>query len=204
MHNLFLSTAKRMMDKWTAGGDINSGQLNDMQKISKTMILPASYTSLTAKIGKRFSFMKADEWKSWVLAYSPVLLKDILNNDKFKNWMDFVDACRLLAKPSISFEELDDAHDYLEKLCQKCERLYPPSVLTCNMHLHLHLRETVRDFGPVYGYWLFGLYLHPHFHLPLSQTLNTNSTCSTSWTLPCETVGVVVGGRHLEAEGQAK
>ncbi|KAG2190839.1 hypothetical protein INT47_005589 [Mucor saturninus] len=156
MHNLFLGTAKRMMEKWIAGGDINSGQLNDMQQIAKKMTLPASYSSLTAKIGKGFSFMKADEWKSWVLAYSPVLLKDVLNNDKFRNWMDFVDACRLLVKPSLSFEELDDAHDYLEKFCQKCERLYPPSVLTCNMHLHLHLRETIRDFGPVYGYWLFG------------------------------------------------
>ncbi|OAD68004.1 hypothetical protein PHYBLDRAFT_68374 [Phycomyces blakesleeanus NRRL 1555(-)] len=24
------------------------------------------------------------------------------------------------------------------------------------MHLHLHLRETICDFGPVYDYWLFG------------------------------------------------
>ena len=27
--------------------------------------------------------------------------------------------------------------------------------VTPNIHLHLHLHECVRDFGPIYGFWLF-------------------------------------------------
>ncbi|OAD65780.1 hypothetical protein PHYBLDRAFT_153035 [Phycomyces blakesleeanus NRRL 1555(-)] len=100
--------------------------------------------------------MKADEWKSWVLVYSPVLLKPVLPSNMFNGWMHYVKACRILVKPSISFIEIDQAHRYLQEFCQSCEDTYEPKVLTCNMHLHLHLHDTIRDFGPVYGYWLFG------------------------------------------------
>ncbi|OAD73094.1 hypothetical protein PHYBLDRAFT_146407 [Phycomyces blakesleeanus NRRL 1555(-)] len=100
--------------------------------------------------------MKADEWKSWVLVYSPVLLHGILPPLQFKNWMYFVDACRYYVKPSITFDEITTAHSLLEKFCNACNVDYTATILTCNMHLHLHLHECIRDFGPVYGYWLFG------------------------------------------------
>ncbi|OAD67732.1 hypothetical protein PHYBLDRAFT_174060 [Phycomyces blakesleeanus NRRL 1555(-)] len=74
----------------------------------------------------------------------------------FNGWMHYVKACRILVKPSISFIEIDQAHRYLQEFYQSCEDTYEPKVLTCNMHLHLHLHDTIRDFGPVYGYWLFG------------------------------------------------
>ncbi|KAG2190754.1 hypothetical protein INT47_007247 [Mucor saturninus] len=156
MHNLFLGTAKRMVETWTASGLITDRDLCQMQKVAETMVLPVGYTMLKTKIGKGFPRMKADEWKSWVLIYSPVLLRPVLSGTKFKNWISFVDACRLLTKPTITFDELDEAHSHLEKFGRECEQQYPSTILTCNMHLHLHLRDTVRDFGPVYGYWLFG------------------------------------------------
>ncbi|KAG2192672.1 hypothetical protein INT47_009242 [Mucor saturninus] len=156
MHNLFLGTAKRMVETWTTSGLITDRKLASMQVMAESMVVPTDYTILKTKISRGFPYMKADEWKSWVLVYSPVLLRDVLPLDKFKNWIDFVDACRLLATPTITFDDLDDAHAHLERFCQKCEELYPAPTLTCNMHLHIHLRETIRDFGPVYGYWLFG------------------------------------------------
>ncbi|KAI9003059.1 hypothetical protein CLU79DRAFT_685875, partial [Phycomyces nitens] len=94
--------------------------------------------------------------KSWVLIYSPALLKTVLPAAKFQNWISFVNACHLLTKPTITFDKLDEAHSHLEKFGEACEQQYPHTILTCNMHLHLHLRDTVCDFGPVYGYWLFG------------------------------------------------
>ena len=35
------------------------------------------------------------------------------------------------------------------------EQLYGKKFLTCNMHLHCHLREVLLDYGPVFGFWLF-------------------------------------------------
>ncbi|OAD67132.1 hypothetical protein PHYBLDRAFT_151737 [Phycomyces blakesleeanus NRRL 1555(-)] len=46
--------------------------------------------------------------------------------------------------------EINKAHDYLQSFCQQCLVIYKPGFLTCNMHLHLHLRETINNFGLVY------------------------------------------------------
>ncbi|OAD67131.1 hypothetical protein PHYBLDRAFT_174515 [Phycomyces blakesleeanus NRRL 1555(-)] len=64
MHNLFLGTAKRMIEKWIKENDISPADLATMQKMSESMALPANYTILRSKIGKGFLYMKADEWKS--------------------------------------------------------------------------------------------------------------------------------------------
>lgn len=34
--------------------------------------------------------------------------------------------------------------------------LYGSDAVTPNLHLHHHLYDSVRDFGPVYAFWLFG------------------------------------------------
>ncbi|OAD74359.1 hypothetical protein PHYBLDRAFT_144807 [Phycomyces blakesleeanus NRRL 1555(-)] len=86
----------------------------------------------------------------------PVLLKDVLAKDRFKNWINFVDTCCLLIKPMITFNEVNTVHQFLQTFCTRYDELYNAKILTCNMHLHLHLRNKIRDFGPVYGYWLFG------------------------------------------------
>ncbi|OAD65787.1 hypothetical protein PHYBLDRAFT_175749 [Phycomyces blakesleeanus NRRL 1555(-)] len=156
MHNLFLGTPKRMIDWWVDKKTIGGKEFAAMEKITETMVLPRDYTKLTLKIGKGFPYMKANDWKSWVLVYSPVLLHGVLPFEIYNNWMNFVCACRYLIKPSITFDEVNSAHDYLEMFCKKATKLYTPTILTCNMHLHLHLCETICDFGPVYSYWLFG------------------------------------------------
>ncbi|OAD71935.1 hypothetical protein PHYBLDRAFT_146919 [Phycomyces blakesleeanus NRRL 1555(-)] len=111
---------------------MKNNDLLAMQTVAATMILPSNYTKLKTKIGKSFSHMKADDW------------------------IHYIKACCILVKPSISFIEIDQAHRYLQEFCQSCEDTYEPKVLTCNMHLHLHLYDTICDFGPVYGYSLFG------------------------------------------------
>ncbi|OAD68578.1 hypothetical protein PHYBLDRAFT_63514 [Phycomyces blakesleeanus NRRL 1555(-)] len=138
MHNLFLETPKRMMDWWVDKKTIGAKEFAAMEKIAETMVLLRDYTKLTSKTGKGFPYMKADDWKSWVLVYSPVLLHGVLPFE------------------IITFDEVNSTHDYLEMFCKKATKLYTPTILTCNMHLHLHLRETIRVFGPMYGCWLFG------------------------------------------------
>ncbi|OAD78423.1 hypothetical protein PHYBLDRAFT_140508 [Phycomyces blakesleeanus NRRL 1555(-)] len=90
----------------------------------------SGFTALRSKIGRKFAFMKADEWKSWVLVYSPLVL-------------------------NITFDDINTAHRHLEQFCEKCNKIYTATILTCNMHLNPRFRETILDFGPVYSYWLF-------------------------------------------------
>ncbi|OAD78134.1 hypothetical protein PHYBLDRAFT_165005 [Phycomyces blakesleeanus NRRL 1555(-)] len=151
MHNLFLGTPKRMMDQWVDKKTIGAKEFAAMEIIAETMVLLRDHTKLTSKIGKGFPYMKADDWKSWVLVYSSVLLHSVLPFEMYNNWMNFVHACHYLIKSSITFDEVNSAHNYLEMFCKKATKLYTPTILTCNMYLHLHLRETICDFGPVYN-----------------------------------------------------
>ncbi|KAI9023011.1 hypothetical protein CLU79DRAFT_834983 [Phycomyces nitens] len=102
-----------------SGGDLSNAYLLVMQEIADTMELPSDYSSLKTKIARGFPFMKADEWKSWVLIYSPVVLKPVLLRQKFNSWMNFVDACCLIVKPSVSFQDVDNAHHHLQQFCQE-------------------------------------------------------------------------------------
>lgn len=87
--------------------------------------------------------------------YSPYLLAKVLPNQHFKNWMLFADACRLLVKPSIKNDEIEESHQLLIQFCKGCEKLYSRSFITPNMHLHGYLRDVLYDYGPVYAFWLF-------------------------------------------------
>ncbi|OAD68825.1 hypothetical protein PHYBLDRAFT_149835 [Phycomyces blakesleeanus NRRL 1555(-)] len=128
MHNLFLATLKKMMDQWDDKKTIGAEEFAVIEKIAETIVLSRDYTKLTSKIGKGFPYMKADDWKSWVLVYSPVLLHG----------------------PSIIFDEVNSAHDYLEMFCKKATKLYTPTILTCNMHLCLNLCKTIYNFEATY------------------------------------------------------
>ncbi|OAD65888.1 hypothetical protein PHYBLDRAFT_175632 [Phycomyces blakesleeanus NRRL 1555(-)] len=143
------------MEKWRSSGLITDAHLAEMQLDADKIVLPEDYTPLGTKIGHGFPFMNADKWKSWYLVYSPVLLRGRLPEAHLSNWTTFVNACQYLSMPSISTAHLDEAHQSLEAFCRECEKLYKVPFLLPNMHLHLHLRETILNFGPVYGYWLF-------------------------------------------------
>ena len=41
------------------------------------------------------------------------------------------------------------------RFTQLAEQLYGSNFLTINTHLHLHLQNVFKDYGPCYGYWLF-------------------------------------------------
>ncbi|ESN98024.1 hypothetical protein HELRODRAFT_184783 [Helobdella robusta] len=143
------------MVKWRSSGLITDAHLAEIQLDADKLVLPEDYMPLGTKIGCGFLFMKADEWKSWCLVYSPVLLRGHLPEAHLGNWTTFVNACQYLSMPNISMAHLDEAHQSLETFCRECEKLYKAPFLSPNMHLHLHLRETVLNFGLIYGYWLF-------------------------------------------------
>lgn len=64
-------------------------------------------------------------------------------------------SCHLLCRRSITSKQLDDADNFLIEFCQIFEQLYGQEYCTMNIHLHGHVKECIRDFGPVYAFWLF-------------------------------------------------
>lgn len=138
MHNFFTGTAERMVRTWMETEDppgsgplLTKTHLDEMeQELDTTMISPG-YTISRRNIASRFSGMFSDELRTWTVALSPVLLKGKLHSKHLSDWMNFVEAARILCKP--------------------CVHLYGKSFVTLNMHLHGHLQDTVLDFGPCYA-----------------------------------------------------
>ena len=65
-------------------------------------------------------------------------------------------ASRLLSQMQISLTHVKLADALLLQFCRRVERMYGPSVVSPNMHLHAHIEQCILDYGPVYNFWLFG------------------------------------------------
>ena len=99
--------------------------------------------------------MKADEWKHWVLVYSLYCLRGVIPKIHFTMWSIFVSACKTICKRSITVSDIEEGHNLLKMFCSSYERIMGKEHCTPNMHLHLHLRECLYNYGPVYAFWCF-------------------------------------------------
>ena len=66
----------------------------------------------------------------------------------------FVRSCHKIFKPTISIQEIDDAHNLLALFVEKFAELFGKEHVAPNMHMHFHLKNCLKEFG-VYGFWCF-------------------------------------------------
>ena len=157
MHNLLLGTAKHVMNLWIKIGIISHKQLNfdEIQQSVDSFSVPSDIGRISYKISSGFSSFKADQWRSWIVISSPIVVKDILPSEHYEVWCIFVQACFLFCTRSISTYDVYLADKALVEFCTRFPHLYGGENTTMNMHLHCHLINSVLDYGPVYAYWLF-------------------------------------------------
>lgn len=118
------------------------------------MQAPYSIGRLPLKIGSCFSGFTADQWRNWTISYSPIALRDVLHRDHLQYWLLFVKACNLLSTRYLKKENILLADQYLQFFCKKYE-VNGKEACTPNMHLHLHLKECLNDYGPLYSFWCY-------------------------------------------------
>ena len=102
-----------------------------------------------------FAGFTADQFKNWITLFSIPSLFGILTGQHLECWRHFVIACRILCRRSLSHNDISLADALLMKFCIKVQELYGESAVTPNMHMHGYLKETLLDYGSVYGFWLF-------------------------------------------------
>ena len=107
------------------------------------------------KIKSGFASFTADQWKNWVVYYSTLVLFDILPQNHLECWRHFVLACRLLCSKELTAYSVQVSNALLLQFCKKAEHLYDKDFVTPNMHMHMHLKLCVLDYGPLHGFWLF-------------------------------------------------
>ena len=155
MHNVLLGTPKHMTNVWIEQNILSKAQLNNISSMSSKINVPRCIGWLPSKIASSFSGFTADQWKNWVTVYSAVCLNDQLPRSHLQCWLLFVRACSILVKCTILKCSVLASDEYLVQFCKTFESVHGAQHCTINLHLHLHLKEVILDYGPVYGFWCF-------------------------------------------------
>ena len=151
MHNLLLGTPKHMFSLWIEQGILSKHDLESIQEQCAMFQIPYNIGRLPVKIS-RIGSNFADQWRTWTTVLS---VKGILPERDYTCWILYVNTCRILCSCIITSSDICTAHGYLLLFCRKVETICGKSVCTANMHLHLHLAECLRDYGPVHSIWCF-------------------------------------------------
>ena len=155
MHNLLLVTSKNIVKLWINRKILKPQDLETIEARSKLLSFPYDVGRIPCKIASSFSGFMADQWRIWTTVISPIVLTGILPVDDHNCWLLFVNACLLLITRIITKDSVKEADQYLVLFCKKFQRLYGNAHCTPNMHLHLHLKYCLLDYGPVHGFWCF-------------------------------------------------
>ncbi len=159
MHNLFLGTAKYVTKNILfsqVSPLISERNYNSLiqEKVDKC-IVPSTFGRIPHKIASACTSFTADQWKAWTNVFSLYSLYGLLESEHFECWRLFVHASLLLSTPMITIEDAEKGHRLLLEFCNKFESLYGSEKVTPNMHLHMHILSCIKDYGPIYSFWLF-------------------------------------------------
>ena len=87
MHNLFLDTAKHVMETWLDTSMLTAADLQKVQERVDAVLVPANIGRIPGKIAKSFSGFTADQWKNWVVVFSSYALHGILPDEHYRCWL---------------------------------------------------------------------------------------------------------------------
>ena len=94
--------------------------------------------------------------RNWTICYSPIALREVLSREHMQYWLLFVKACISFVYTYLVKEyNIELADQYLRLFCTKFQEVNGNKSCTPNMHLHLHLKDCLLDYGPPYAFWCY-------------------------------------------------
>ena len=84
MHNLFLGTAKKCFSFWVEQELLSTGDLETIGERVRKMKVSTDIGRLPTNISSNYGQFTAEEWKNWVLIYSPFSLQGLLPRQHLK------------------------------------------------------------------------------------------------------------------------
>ena len=157
IQNLMLGITKHALKMWIEIGKLNDAKLLQIDTYQKIMKIRIDVSRIAHSISKsmKHKSMKADKWKNWTLISLTLCLRNTLPYRDITVFSFFVKACMILCKCSITIAEISQGLKLLTIDCKQFEILFGGNNCILNMHLALYLKEQIKDFGFVYGFWCF-------------------------------------------------
>lgn len=129
--------------------------LRDLDRIL-TSFKPSLDISRTPRKMSERTYWKAHEWVAWLFCYSlPTIIAAGFPRKYVNHWSLLVDGIYILLKKSIAKVEIEYARKCLLKFVQGIESLYGKEHISFNVHLLMHLPDSVLNFGPLWGHSSF-------------------------------------------------
>ena len=120
-----------------------------------SLLFLKTFGKIPRKISSCSDGFDAGEYKNWVMIFSIYVLDDIIPKRDKACFRKSVLAFQYICKRIISENDITIAHGLLIQFCKDFEILNGKEKVTPNMHLHLHLKDCLLDFRPIYSLWLF-------------------------------------------------
>lgn len=120
----------------------------------KSMTPPYEFSHLPRSLCQR-KFWKATEWRAWLLYYSPFVLSGVLPAQYFKNWCRLSNILHALLADVVAVDMLATVEADVAVFMKEYQDLYGCAQMTFNVHLISHLCDSVRQWGPLWGFSAF-------------------------------------------------
>lgn len=144
-----------MTKYYFTSGLLSAENLKNIQQTVNRMRVPSTVGRLPRKIASGLSSFTSDQWKTWTLVYSSIVLRPYLPADHYQIWMLFVRAVFLLSRKIITDEELNLADALILRFATQVEAKFGSGFCTPNLHMACHLKDCILDYGPLYAFWCY-------------------------------------------------
>ncbi|MDR3549236.1 MAG: hypothetical protein P4M11_13405, partial [Candidatus Pacebacteria bacterium] len=139
---------------------LTARHLQFLQAFVDSCACPSDIGRIPSKIASNMSSFKAIEWRNWIVSFAVPALRalkaecpDSRLNDAHLNLIKLLqEVTESLQRYTVSVKEIDEMHRNHIELYELVETLFTSHAVKSNLHLHIHLREMLLDYGPA-GAW---------------------------------------------------
>lgn len=159
MHLVYLGVVKKLIvNLWCCGKPSVKLPSQDITNISFNLInqaknMPVEFNRKPRSLSEAKRW-KATEFRQFLLYTGPVVLRRILNNERYENFLTLHVAITILASSKYSYL-IDYASDLLLYFVKTFKSLYGAEHISHNVHNLLHLSEDVKVYGPLENFSAF-------------------------------------------------
>ena len=152
MHAILIGVVKSLWKFWTTTGcqfKLTKIQI-DMVDARLIFMKPTKDMYRLPNQLRKKSQWKAADWLNWLFIYSIPCLRGILNDEALNSYSFFVRSMLVLAQPNLSNDVINKCENDLKIFVNDCQKFYNLEFMTFNVHIILHLCNSIRKSGPLY------------------------------------------------------
>ena len=149
MHCVLLGVVYQFLTMWlnSPRKDYYIKNPSKIDSLLNSVKPPSNIRRAFRSIEKYLHVWKASELRTFLLFYSPVVLKLVLAPVFYNHWLLLVNAFRLLLQKSLSATDINTAKLLIYKFIGEIPELYGEEHVNYNVHLLIHVVESVENWG---------------------------------------------------------